>query len=138
MKAIGLSSRISRMNLPVAHRVAILAALALICTSCGSPAPVDNSHNRNIKTLKVAVIEAGGPALPDGSTPRHHVANAEVKVTGVNTSLSSRTGRTGIATFRLPSGSYLISSPTCGSTGTKKVTIASAGSTSLTWWCAIG
>jgi hypothetical protein len=95
------------------------------------------SHNGKIETLKVAVIEAGGPALPGGGTPKQPVANAEVKVTGANTNLSSPTNKTGVATFYLPSGSYLISSPTCGSTGTKKAAITAAGSTSLTWWCPI-
>jgi hypothetical protein len=95
------------------------------------------SHDGKIETLKVTVIEAGGPALPGGGTPKQPVANAEVKVTGASTNLSSRTGKTGVATFHLPSGSYLISSPTCGSTGTKKAAITAAGSTALTWWCPI-
>jgi len=113
-----------------------LAALTLICAGCGTPVPA-RSQNGKIETLKVAVIEAGGPALPSGGTPKQPVANAEVKVTGANTNLSSRTGKTGVATFHLPSGAYLISSPTCGSTGTKKAIITAAGSTSLTWWCPI-
>jgi hypothetical protein len=95
------------------------------------------AHRGKIETLKVAVIDAGGPALPGGGTSKQPVANAEVNVTGANTNLSSRTGKTGVATFHLPSGSYLISSPTCGSTGTKKAAITAAGSASLTWWCPI-
>jgi hypothetical protein len=137
MKITGSVARMAGKKLPAAQWAASLAALALICASCGSPVPAGKTHQGQTETLKVAVIEAGGPALPGGGTPKHPVANAEVKVTGANTNLSSRTDKTGVATFHLPSGSYLISSPTCGSTGTHSATITAAGSTSLTWWCPI-
>ncbi len=137
MKTIGLMARTVRKKPPAAESAGALAALALICAGCGNPVPAGNSHNGKTGTLKVAVIEAGGPALPGGGTPKQRVANAEVKVTGARTSLSSRTGKAGVATFRLPSGSYLISSSTCGSTGKQKVTVTAAGSTSLTWWCPV-
>jgi hypothetical protein len=138
MKTLGLIWRSARKKLPAAQWAGSLAALTLICLAgCGSAVPVGNSHDGKSETLKVAVIEAGGPALPGGGTPKHPVANAEVKVTGANPNLSSRTGKTGVATFHLPKGSYLISSPTCGSTGTHTATITAAGSTSLTWWCPI-
>ena len=117
MKTIGLMARTARKKLPAAESAGALAA------------------------LKVAVIEAGGPALPGGGTPKQRVANAEVKVTGIGIgigmNISSRTGKAGVATFSLPSGSYLISSPTCGSTGKQKVTITAAGPSSLTWRCPV-
>lgn len=116
---------------------AALAALALICAGCASPASSGNSHNGKSGTLKVTVIEAGGPATPGGGTPKFPVASAEVKVTSTSTSLSSLTDKAGVATFRLPGGSYLVSSPTCGITGKRGVTVTVPGSTSLTWWCPI-
>lgn len=137
MKTIGLMVRTVRKKLPAAESAGALAAVTLICAGCGAPSPAGNSHNGKTGMLKVAVIEAGGPATPGGGTPKRRVANAEVKVTGVGTNISSRTGNGGVATFSLPSGSYLISSPTCGSTGKQKVTITAAGSKSLTWWCPV-
>lgn len=109
---------------------AVIAATTLMAVGCATFAP-------KVETLQVAVIEAGGPALPGGGTPKQPVVNAEVTVTGAGRSLSSRTGRTGVATFRLPTGSYLISSPTCGSTGTEKATVTAERSASLTWWCPV-
>ena len=110
---------------------AALTALALTCAGCAGPAS-------SLGTLKVAVIQAGGPALPGAGTPKQPVANAEVKVTSTSTSLASLTDKAGVATFHLPRGSYLVSSPACGSTGKRGVTVAAHGSTSLTWTCAIG
>ena len=83
------------------------------------------------------MIQAGGPQLRGGGTPQRPVANAEVKVTASSTSLSSPTGKLGVAIFRLPGGSYLVSVPTCGSTGNRGVTIKAARSTSVTWTCPI-
>ena len=88
-------------------------------------------------TLKVTVIQAGGPQLPGGGTPRHPVSNAEVKVTSASTTRSFPTDTAGVATFRLLSGSYLVSVPTCGSTGTRRVTVTGATTTSLTWTCPV-
>ncbi len=113
------------------------AALAVGCASCGGPAPAGNSHSEATGTLKVTVMYAGGPALPGGGTPRFPVPSAEVEVTAAGTSLSSRAGKDGVVTFRLPGGSYLVSSRTCGSTGTVEVTVTAPGATSLTWWCPI-
>lgn len=137
MKTTGPTARTAGKKLPAARWAGSLAALTVICAGCGSAVPAGDSHDGKIETLKVAVIEAGGPALPGGGTPKHPVANAEVKITGANINLSSRTDSTGVATFHLPSGAYLISSPTCGSTRTHKATVKTAGSTSLTWWCPI-
>jgi len=137
MKTIGVMPRTAGRKLPATGWAGALAALALICAGCGSPVPAGNSHNGKTGTLKVTVIQAGGPGLPGGGTPKQPVANAEVKVTSASTSLSSPTGRAGVATFRLPSGSYLVSVPTCGSTGKREVTVTAASSTSLTWTCPI-
>jgi hypothetical protein len=135
MKSSGVMA--AMISARAAESAGVLAALALIISGCGSPAPAGNSHKGNAETLRVAVIEAGGPALPGGGTPKRRVRDAEVKVTGVGISVSSRTGTTGVATFSLPAGSYLISSPTCGSTRTRKVTVAAAGSSSITWPCPV-
>ena len=116
---------------------AALAVLSLLCAGCGSSVAAGDCHGGPTEMLKVAVIEVGGPALPGGGTPKQPVADAAVNVTGVGTNLSSHTGRTGVAIFRLRRGLYLISSPTCGSLGTKKVTITAADSTSVTWWCPV-
>lgn len=137
MKAIGPVVRTVRKKPPAAESAGALAALALICAGCGGPVPAGDSHNGKTGTLAVAVIEAGGPAVPGGGTPKHRVPNAEVKITGAGVNISSRTGKAGVATFSLPSGSYLISSPTCGSTEPRKVTVTAKGSRSLTWWCPV-
>jgi hypothetical protein len=115
----------------------VLAALAFICAGCGGAAPAGNSLDGKTGTLKVTVIQVGGPQLPGGGTPRQPVSNAEVRVTSASTSLSSPTNSTGVATFRLPSGSYAVSVPTCGSTGTRTVTVTAATTTSLTWTCPV-
>lgn len=116
---------------------AALTAPALICAGCASPASSADSHNQTTGTLKVTVIQAGGPLLPGGGTPKQPVTNAEVKVTSTRASLSSLTDKAGAAIFRLPGGWYLVSSPTCGSTGKREVTVAAQGSTSLTWVCPV-
>jgi len=137
MKTISMIPSTAGKKLPAIEWAGALAALALICAACASPVPAGNSHDGKTGTLKVTVIEAGGPEPPGGGTQKHPVANAVVKVTSTSTSLSSRTDNAGVATFRLPSGSYLVSSPTCGSTGTLGVTVTAPGSTSLTWTCPI-
>lgn len=139
MRTTGLMVRAARDKRPAANAAGALAtALAVTCAGCGGPVPGGNSHNGNTQTLKVTVVQAGGPALPGGGTPKKRLANAEVKVTGNGIDVSSRTGSAGVATFSLPSGSYLISSPTCGSTGDRKVTITPARRpSSLTWPCPV-
>jgi hypothetical protein len=82
-------------------------------------------------------MQVGGPNLPSGGTPSQPVADAVVKVASASTSLSSVTDETGVATFRVPSGSYLVSSPTCGSTGNLATTVVATGSTSVTWTCPV-
>ena len=82
-------------------------------------------------------MQAGGQPLPSGGTPEQPVQNAEVKVTFSSTSVSSPTGKDGVATFHLPNGSYLVWVPTCGSTGKRNVTITAARPTSLTWICPV-
>lgn len=72
--------------------------------TAGHKALVLRVSTTKIETLKVAVIEAGGPALPGGGTPKQPVVNAEVTVNGANASLSSRTGKVGVAIFHLPTG----------------------------------
>jgi hypothetical protein len=114
-----------------------LAALVLICAGCGGVVTSGNTHNGKAGVLKVTVIEAGGPALPGGGTPKFAAAGAEVNVTSTGTSLSSHTDKAGVATFRLPTGSYSVSVPTCGPTGKRAVTVTAAGSSSLTWNCPI-
>jgi hypothetical protein len=120
-----------------AFAAAALAAVAVICAGCGGSLSAGHSHNGKTGTLKVTVIQAGGPALPGGGTPKQPVANAEVKVSSTGISLSSPTGKLGVAIFRLPSGAYLVSVPTCGSTGKRGTTITAANSTSLTWTCPV-
>jgi hypothetical protein len=116
---------------------AALTALAFICAGCASQASSVDSHNQTSGTLKVTVIHVGGPLLPGGGTPKRPVTNAEVKVTSTRASLSSLTDKAGAAIFRLPGGRYLVSSPTCGSTRKKEVTVAPQGSTSLIWVCPV-
>jgi len=137
MKITRVMPPVAGKKLPATEWAGALAALALICAGCGSPAPAGNSQNGTTGTLRVTVIQAGGQPQPGGGTPRQPVANAEVKVTSTSTSHSSSTGKAGVATFRLPSGSYLVSVATCGSTGKRATTITAAISTSLTWICAI-
>jgi hypothetical protein len=129
--------RIRRAATVVFGTAAALTALALICAGCASPASSADSHNQTTGTLKVTVIQVGGPLLPGGGTPKQPVTNAEVKVASASASLSSLTGKAGAAIFRLPGGWYLVSSPTCGSAGKREVTVAAQGSTSLTWVCPV-
>lgn len=128
MKAIGIMPRMAGRKPPAIKWAGALAALGLICAGCASPVT---------GTLKVTVIQAGGPELPGGGTPKSPVVNAEVKVASASTSLSSRTGTAGVATFHLASGSYFVSVPTCGFTGKREITITAPSSASLTWTCPI-
>ena len=137
MKTISMMATAGN-RLPAVEWAGALAAVSFICASCASPAPADISPSEKAGTLEVTVIEAGGPALPSaGGTQQRPLANAVVKVTSTGTNLSSLTDKAGVATFRLPNGSYLVSSPTCGSTGTLRVTVTAPGPTSLTWICPI-
>ncbi|WP_300605428.1 hypothetical protein [Trebonia sp.] len=124
-------------TLLAAKSAGAVAALAVGCASCGGPAAAGSSHHEATGTLRVTVMYAGGPARPGGGTPTFPVPNAEVQVASSRTSLSSRAGKDGVVTFRLPGGSYLVSSPTCGSRGTVEVTVTAPGAASLTWWCPI-
>jgi hypothetical protein len=136
MKATGVMPVTGKKHLATRWAGAV-AAVAVICAGCGSSLSAGNSHNGETRTLKVTVIQAGGPQPPGGGTPKRPVANAEVKVTSTSTTLSSPTGKLGVAIFRLPSGSYSVSVPTCGSTGKRGTTVNAASPTSLTWACPV-
>jgi hypothetical protein len=127
----------ARTKLPASGWAGALSAMALVCAGCGTSASAGNSQNGQTGTLNVTVIQAGGPELPGGGTPKQPVAHAEVKVTSASTSLSSATGEAGVATFRLPSGSYQVSVATCGATGNRQANVTAGASTSLTWTCPV-
>lgn len=138
MKPMSLVSLTAGKNRLAVGQAGVLAGLALIsAVGCGSPAPAGKTHSGSLGTLKVTVIQAGGPQLPGGGTPRRPVTNAEIEVTSAGTILSSATDKAGVATIRLHSGSYLVSVSTCGSTGTRKVSVTAATTTSLTWLCPV-
>jgi hypothetical protein len=136
MKAFALRARTAGISFPVVRPV-VFASLTLICVACGSQGPAAKYHNEGTGTLRVTVIQAGGPGLPGGDTPKQPVTGAEVNITSAGTSRSSLTGKAGIATFRLPSSSYYVSVATCGSTTKHEITITAAKSTSFTWLCPV-
>src|SRR5271169_4244264 len=133
MKTSGVMDPVAAKRFPASGCAGVLGALALISAGCGSSASAGSSQNGPTGTLKVTVIQAGGPALPGGGTPKQPAANAAVKVTSASTSVSSATGKAGVATFRLPAGSYQASVSTCGPTGSRQAIITAAASASLTW-----
>ncbi len=60
-----------------------------------------------------------------------------VDVTSGNSTVTSKTDSTGVATFTIPAGVYALSVPTCGTAGNREVTVPAASSSSVTWTCAI-
>ena len=113
------------------YRAGALAAMVLAGVGCASPGA------GTAGALKVTVLQVGGPLLPNGSEPTQPVSNAEVNVAANGTSRSAATNSAGVATFRLPGGSYFVSSPTCGSTGSVKVTVAPGRLATLSWICPV-
>jgi ABC-type phosphate transport system substrate-binding protein len=87
-------------------------------------------------TLRVTVIQAGGPSLPGGKTPASPIADTEVKVTAGGASSTAETDKAGIATFHLAYGTYLVSVASCGSTTGQSVTVTTAPAR-LTWTCPV-
>ena len=90
-------------------------------------------------TLAVTVINAGGPALPDGGTRQVPSSGAAVRVApvGGGAAETGHTDRAGVADFLLSAGSYSVSSPTCGSETAITVTVRASRSTPLTWMCPV-
>jgi hypothetical protein len=84
-----------------------LAALVLICAGCGGVVSSGITHSGKAGTLKVTVIEAGGPELPGGGTPRSAAADADVIVTSTGTGLSSHTDKAGVVTFHRHGGGLI-------------------------------
>jgi hypothetical protein len=109
----------------------VLAAAAIACAGCVS------SSAGPTGILTVSVIQAGGPATASGGTPHFPLPQAMVEVASDGTSQSATTNTAGKATFHLSGGSYFVSSPTCGSTGKVKVTVAPGRPTTLTWICPV-
>jgi hypothetical protein len=117
--------------------VIVLAVVALTGAGCTGV----TSYSANATgTLTVTVIESGGAPLPGGGTQQNPVAGATVHVTAAGhggRTWSASTDHAGVATFTLDAESYLVSSPTCGSTGTVAVTVNPAQTTALTWPCPV-
>lgn len=83
------------------------------------------------------MIQAGGPPLPGGKTPKTPLANTAVKVTAPGSSSTVETNKSGIATFRLAYGTYSVAVAACGSTTSQPVTVTATAAAALTWTCPI-
>ena len=114
---------------------ALATALAAGAAGCASQAGTSVSSGP-VGTLRVTVIQAGGPPLPGGKTPTSPLANTEVKVTAGGANSTAETDKAGIATFHLAYGTYLVSVASCGSTTGQSVTVTTAPAR-LTWTCPV-
>jgi len=111
-----------------------VAGVAFAVAGCTSTTVV-----RDPGTLRVTVMADGGPALPGGGTRQVLMTGATVSVrpAGGGATASALTDKAGVAEFALSGGSYAVSSPTCGSSGTVEVTVTASRSTPLTWVCPV-
>ena len=117
---------------PAFTRTALAIAVAAGAAGCAS----NSVSSGPVGTLRVTVIQAGGPALPGGKTPTSPLANTEVKVTSGGANSTAETDKAGIATFNLAYGTYLVSVASCGSTTGQSVTVTTAPAR-LTWTCPV-
>jgi hypothetical protein len=134
-QAAGNHPRAAR--LPGRFSPAFACAALAIALAAGAAGCASNSVSSGpVGTLRVTVIQAGGPALPGGKTPTSPLANTEVEVTAGGASSTAETDKAGIATCHLAYGTYLVSVASCGSTTGQSVTVATAAAR-LTWTCPV-
>lgn len=131
-RAARLPGRFSPAFACTALAIALAAAGAAGCASQAG----NSVSSGPVGTLRVTVIQAGGPPLPGGKTPTSPIANTEVKVTAGGASSTAVTDKAGIAAFHLADGTYLVSVASCGSTTGQSVTVTTAPAR-LTWTCPV-
>ena len=136
-RAAGNHPRAARLpgRLSPAFACTALALAAAGAAGCASQAGNAVSSGP-AGTLRVTVIQAGGPPLPGGKTQASPIADTEVKVTAGGASSTAETDKAGIATFHLAYGTYLVSVASCGSTTGQSVTVTTAPAR-LTWTCPV-
>ena len=137
----------ARKDAPIMHLDAkyppaltcLTLVIALVSAGCASQAGAagNSVSSEPGGTLRVTVVEAGGPPLAGGKTPKNPLRNTEVKVTGHGTSSTADTDKSGIATFRLAYGAYSVIVPACGSTTGQKVAVTATREAALTWTCPV-
>jgi hypothetical protein len=139
------SAQTTRSGIPVGRRQRryrpALACAAFIMTftavGCASHAGSGGNSPSSgpVGTLRVTVIQAGGPVTGSGKTPTSPMANTEVKVTAAQSSYTAETNKSGIATFKIPYGKYSVAVGACGSETSRAVTVSETAA--LTWTCPI-
>lgn len=82
------AARLPRRFPPALACTALAVALAAGCASQAG----DSAPSGPLGTLRVTVIQAGGPPLPGGKTPESPVASTGVKVTGLGATSAAETG----------------------------------------------